>query len=140
MQEMTFPYDWVPGVDEKRGREIGQRFIGGLREAEQHAAVTAALVDEGRRREQLLTDVALVESECVPDFLVTALQVSGLVQRSKKTIERYSAAGKIPPPKVTPGRGSGQANLWSWQEIREPLQRALGRDDLPARFPADLRT
>lgn len=83
-------------------------------------------------------DDNLFSRQQLPDCLVTTLQIADLVNRSKKTIERLAKSGKIPAPRIRPGKARGKANQYSWCEVREPLQQALGRTDLPVRFPADM--
>lgn len=63
--------------------------------------------------------------------LITLDQAAALVQRSKRTLERYKK--KLPPPRVK--GGGGRPTEWSYADIRLWLEKEFGRR-LPAQFPA----
>lgn len=65
--------------------------------------------------------------------LVTLSQVAPLTGRSKRTLERYLAAEKLPEPDFR--GGDGQSHKWYWGRLRPALQE-LGIRALPDRFPA----
>lgn len=66
------------------------------------------------------------------DELVTLSQVHPLVGLSKRQLERYLAAGKLPRPD-RPG-GDGKAHKWHWGRLRPALER-VSRLHLPETFP-----
>jgi hypothetical protein len=63
---------------------------------------------------------------------VTLDQMAGLVNRSKRTLERYKTKGHLPPPDVE--GGGGRPDEWLWPRVRPWLEKQFGRD-LPERFP-----
>jgi hypothetical protein len=71
-----------------------------------------------------------------PD-LVTLDQASGIVHKSKRTLERYKTNGTLPDP--TFEGGGGRAALWNWRTLRPWLEQEFGIK-LPETFPANRRS
>jgi hypothetical protein len=68
-----------------------------------------------------------------PDLhTVTLAQAAGLVQRSKRTLQK--CLHKLPPPTIR-GR-KGQPHEWRWSTLRPALEALFDRK-LPERVPAD---
>ena len=64
---------------------------------------------------------------------VTLDQAAAMVNRSKRTLERYKTADKLPTPTVE--GGGGRSGLWDWSVIRPWLMKEFNVI-LPERFPA----
>jgi hypothetical protein len=77
----------------------------------------------------------LAEQETIPD-MVDLDQAAAMVNREKRTLERYVKNRKLPPPKIL-GRG-GKKSEWLWAEIRPALETHFSRQ-LPARPPHTAR-
>jgi hypothetical protein len=69
-----------------------------------------------------------------PDCLVTLRQMAAMVNRDKRTLEKYKESGQLPEPRVKGGKG--RPDEWAWSEIRVWLQQTFERP-LPERYPAD---
>jgi hypothetical protein len=69
----------------------------------------------------------------LPDQYVTLDKMAALVNRSKKTLERYKSRGELPSPDVE--GGGGRADEWIWRRIRPWLQQKFKRQ-LPERYPS----
>jgi len=69
------------------------------------------------------------------DCHVTLLQVAPLVNRSKRTLERWQAKDSDFPPADVEG-GGGNAAEWRWSVLRPYLAKKSCRE-LPADFPAN---
>ncbi|HNO79735.1 MAG TPA: 7-cyano-7-deazaguanine synthase [Phycisphaerae bacterium] len=67
------------------------------------------------------------------DDLVTLAQVAPFTGLSKRTLERYLTAGKLPPPDFR--GGGGTSNKWYWGTITPALAN-FSKRILPPRFPA----
>lgn len=65
---------------------------------------------------------------------VTLLQMSAIVSRDKKTLQRLYAAGELPTPAIE--GGSGKQHEWKWRDVRPILEKHY-RKDLPEFFPSD---
>jgi hypothetical protein len=72
----------------------------------------------------------------LPD-LVTLDQVAAAAKRSKRTLERYKTAGKLPAPVVE--GGSGKPDLYDWPTMRTWIEATIGIKNLPERYPANRR-
>jgi hypothetical protein len=72
----------------------------------------------------------------LPD-LVTLDQAAAAAKCSKRTLERYKTAGKLPAPVVE--GGAGKANLYDWPTMREWIEAEFGIKKLPERYPANRR-
>ncbi len=67
--------------------------------------------------------------------LVTLHQAAAMVNRVKKTLERYKKDDStMPQPRVS--GGGGKPDEWAWAELRPWLEKTFERP-LPERFPAD---
>jgi hypothetical protein len=69
-----------------------------------------------------------------PDCHVTLLQMAGIVNRSKRTLERFTTKQGFPLPDVQ-GTG-GKPSEWRWSVVRPLLESEYGRN-LPEIFPGD---
>ena len=65
---------------------------------------------------------------------VTLLQMAGIVNKSKRTLERLRDNKKLPAPAVK--GGAGRASEWQWSVVRPILERQYKRS-MPEVFPAD---
>jgi hypothetical protein len=65
---------------------------------------------------------------------VTLLQAASMVQRSKDTLERLIASGKLPEPDIRAEPKSGKPHEWKWANLRPALE-AEYRKPLPEVFP-----
>jgi hypothetical protein len=72
----------------------------------------------------------LVPAPDTVERLVTLNQMAALVNKTKRTLEKYK--DKLPLPRVH-GR-EGRASEWAWSEVRPVLERLFGRP-LPEHFP-----
>ncbi|WP_164103543.1 hypothetical protein [Candidatus Laterigemmans baculatus] len=72
--------------------------------------------------------------EPVPSDLVRLSEAAGMVQREKRTLERWQQKDDTFPLPVIQG-GGGKPSFWSWAEIRPCLERHANRS-LPERFPS----
>ncbi len=72
----------------------------------------------------------------VLDF-VTLDQAAAMVNRSKRTLERYKTKGTLPVPAVE--GGGGRADRWNWKTMGPWLEKEFGIK-LPTTFPANHRT
>jgi hypothetical protein len=70
-----------------------------------------------------------------PD-LVTLAQAANMAHRSKRTLERYKTAGKLPAPTVE--GGGGRADMYDWKVMRTWLEAEFGVKQ-PEAFPARRR-
>lgn len=66
--------------------------------------------------------------------LVTLDQVAPLTGLSKRSLERYRQAGRLPDPDIYGGQG--KANKWHWHNLRPALSAVTGKV-LPEVFPGD---
>lgn len=66
---------------------------------------------------------------------VTLLQVTPLVGRGKRTLERWKQQGLLPMPDIS--GGGGKADEWKWTSLRPKLEE-LAERDLPERFPGSV--
>jgi hypothetical protein len=71
-----------------------------------------------------------------PRDLVTLDQAASMVHHSKRTLERYKTAGKLPAPAVE--GGGGRADLYDWKVMRPWLESEF-KIKLPEVFPANHR-
>jgi hypothetical protein len=69
-----------------------------------------------------------------PPCHVTLLQMAGIVNREKRTLERLRKEQRLPSPAVR--GGGGKPNEWRWPDVRPILEAEYGRP-LPEVFPAD---
>jgi hypothetical protein len=69
-----------------------------------------------------------------PACYVTLLQMAGIVNRSKRTLERFASKPSFPLPVVEGSRG--KPSEWRWSDVRPILESEYGRS-LPEVFPAD---
>lgn len=66
------------------------------------------------------------------DDLATLNQLGALAGLSKRQMERYFKAGKLPPPDRK--GGDGKAHKWKWATVRGRIEDISGRH-LPEKFP-----
>jgi hypothetical protein len=64
---------------------------------------------------------------------VTLNQMAGWVNRSKRTLERLKAQGKLPDPDAE-GGGGGKSDEWLWSKVRPILETEYGKS-LPEHLP-----
>jgi len=119
--------DWV----NKRVRELQARYPAeaaemGLAELVQTAPTAGGEVPAGAD-----------QTPDVVDQYVTLDMMAGLVNRSKKTLERWLSDGKLPAADVE--GGGGKPHEWKWCNIRESLEKESGKQ-MPERFPTLHRT
>lgn len=99
--------------------------------------LSTRLRDEAVRADRLTEPDNEADSMKGDHFTVTLQQVAHLVNRQKRTLERWMQNDpKFPLPDVEPGSGSGRPNEWRWSRIRPYLERKTGKK-LPDRHPAD---
>jgi hypothetical protein len=66
---------------------------------------------------------------------VTLDQMAGLVNRSKRTLEKRKRRKNTPLPDPDVAGGGGKPDEWKWSAIRPWLEKEFGRQ-LPEQFPA----
>jgi predicted DNA-binding transcriptional regulator YafY len=74
-------------------------------------------------------------SEETIEQYVTMDQAAAMVNKSKKTLERYLGEEKMPQPEVE--GGGGKAHEWKWSTLRPWLEQTFGKV-LPTRLPSRL--
>jgi len=86
-----------------------------------------------RSRKHDNNDRAAKGEDAPIDALVTLVQVAPLLGLSKRTLERYTNKGLLPPPDFR--GGGGKANKWLWKNL-QPALVAVSKRLIPKRFPA----
>jgi hypothetical protein len=100
-------------------RGIAEQQTDGANAASPDASV---LADELRRQTNSSLGEPVAESE-IPDH-VTLNQMAAMVQKSKKTLEKYK--DRLPAPIVKVAARSGRADLWLWSDARPKLAELFG--------------
>jgi hypothetical protein len=90
------------------------------------------LIDQAISAEHKTVDSSAQTGEV--ECYVTLLQMAGIVNRDKRTLERLAVKVKFPPPAVE--GGGGKPGEWRWSDVRPILEVEYGRS-LPDIFPAD---
>lgn len=83
-----------------------------------------------RLERESVAAAALLSGEDKIEVFVTLSQVAPLVNRSKRTLEKFK--DKMPMPRISDG--GGKADEWYWSELRPWLENYSGRK-LPKQFP-----
>jgi hypothetical protein len=91
-------------------------------------ALRGRLTPQEGREDQLPPERTSAE---LTQDLVTLDQMAALVQRCKRTLERYRR--ELPAPRFRGRRG--QPHLWDWAEVRPWLEETFGLR-LPEHFPS----
>ncbi len=116
-------------------REIADAKIEALADVALHPGEVARSKYDAERLKRFWSDIGHEpnvddESRTVPQ-LVKLDQMASIVNRNKKTLERFKA--KMPPPDID--GGGGKPDEWNWATVRPLLQEQYNRV-LPERFPA----
>ncbi len=77
---------------------------------------------------------SIADADILPQYVQLG-QMAAIIQRSKRTLEKWKSRDKnpLPPPDIE--GGGGTPDEWDWSTIRPWLEEESGRK-LPARFPS----
>ena len=101
-----------------------------------HPAIASALLVEHRLSDddaQGTGGGSIADADILPQYVELG-QMAAIIQKSKRTLEKWKSRAKnpLPPPDIE--GGGGTADEWDWSTIRPWLEEESGRK-LPARFP-----